>query len=76
MVTNETAAVRFQRLRIAGLPCVVTNRTGAGWRLYIITSFDARLGTVRRPVGVFKDRPSAVRCLAEFTPIKQSVHVQ
>jgi len=39
------------------LPCLVTNRTVAGRRLYLITTADA----VRCLVGVFKDRPGAGR---------------
>ena len=60
MVTNKTDIVRFQRFahhRFDNRPgtgrflriysCVVTYCTGAGWRLYMKTSADARPGTVR-----------------------------
>jgi len=43
-------------------PCVVTNRTGAGRRLYMTTSVDAQTGNVRRLDGVLKERPGTVRC--------------
>ena len=36
-------------------PCVITNSTGTGRRLYMKTSADAQPGTVRRPVGNFRN---------------------
>jgi len=61
MVTNKTDAVLFIDLQITGefdnrpgtgrflriFSCVVTYRTGAGRRLYMITSADTRPATVR-----------------------------
>ena len=35
------------------------------------TSADARPGTVRCPVGIFRDQPGAVRCPADFTRMEQ-----
>jgi len=50
-------------------PCVVTNRMGVGRRLYIMTSADARSGTVRRQAGVFGARSGIGRC--NYIRIKQ-----
>jgi len=42
-IDNRPGIGRFLR----NLSCVVTNRTGAGRRLYMITPADARQGTIR-----------------------------
>ena len=49
--------------------CVVTYRTSAGRRLYMITSVDARPGCVRCPAGVIRDQPDTVRCPGYFRRI-------
>jgi len=82
MVTNKTDALWSQRSanhqwlfenrmgtrRFSTIfSCVVTSRTGDGRRLYMITSADARPCTVRRPVGVVRDRPRTTQCTADFT---------
>jgi len=59
---------RFSRI----FSYVVTYRTGAGRRLYMITSADARPDIVRCPAGVVRDQPDTVRCPAELTRMKQN----
>jgi len=49
---------------------VVTYRIGGGRRLYMISSADARPGTVRCPDGVVRDQPDTVQCPADFTGMK------
>jgi len=50
---NRPGTRRFLRIFF----CVVTYRTSAGRRLYMITSADARPGTVRCPAGVVRGQP-------------------
>jgi len=49
---------------------------GHSRRLYMITSADARPGSVWRPAEVFRDRRGKARFSAVFTQVKQSVYVQ
>jgi len=65
---NRPGTGRFLRI----LSCVVTYRTGAGRRLYMKTSADARpalYDAVWCPAGVVRDQPDTVRCPADFTRI-------
>jgi len=64
---NRPGTRRFLRI----FSCVVTYRTGAGWRLYMETSADVRPGTVLHPmvpgrtsadVSIVRDQPNTVRC--------------
>jgi len=64
---NRPGTGRFLR----NFSCVVTYRTGAGRRLYMTSSADARPVTVRCPDGVVRDQPDTVQCPADFAQMKQ-----
>ena len=63
---NRPGTGRFLR----NFSCVVTYRTAGGRRLYMISSGDARPGTVRCPDGVVRDQPDTVQCPANFAQMK------
>ena len=63
---NRPGIGRFLR----NFSCVVTYCTGGGRHLYMISSADARPGTVRCQDGVVRDQPDAVQCPADFTRMK------
>jgi len=60
---NRPGTSRFLR----NFSCLVRYRTGGGRLLYMISSADARPGTVRCPDGVVRD---TVQCQADFTRMK------